>query len=336
MKWLWVTDAWTALDHASDTTLRLIEEARAQGDDCEWCELGAIRWDGTRAEIDARRVVSITARTASGVTLAERRRLAITDLDRIVFRPDVITRGYVHTLQLLCVELERHGRDPESVIVNPPSVLLGRNEKLQALSLGRSAVASCVSSERESLLAFARAEGRVVLKPLHLHQSQGVELLDVRAPDGEALAEARLREATASFTRPVLVQRFLERFATRERRLWFCDGHLIGAAAKVPADLAFPPNPETTTIAAATLDEGERASADAIGRALLAQRIRMAGVDVLDGSVTEVNMVSPGLLVEIESVHGANLAARVVASLREPLKSCSRPSASPRSAPSPD
>jgi glutathione synthase/RimK-type ligase-like ATP-grasp enzyme len=59
------------------------------------------------------------------------------------------------------------------------------------------------------------------------------------------------------------------------------------------------------------LDEREKQAARKIGRHLRRRKIRLAAVDLIDGLVTDLNFTSPGLITQMETVLGENL-ARVI------------------------
>ena len=66
----------------------------------------------------------------------------------------------------------------------------------------------------------------------------------------------------------------------------------------------------------ARLSSRERSIATKIGTHLKKRQIRLAAVDLIEGMVTDFNFTSPGLIPQMESVLGENLARIVVKALQ--------------------
>jgi hypothetical protein len=62
----------------------------------------------------------------------------------------------------------------------------------------------------------------------------------------------------------------------------------------------------------------EREQLPRIQALLDAEGVRLGAVDLIDGWVTDCNVTSPGLLPQMESVLGRNLARPIVEALRQP------------------
>lgn len=301
---LWVTDPWDTLDHAKDTTLRLANECLALGRDCWWADVRRIRFESGKVRVDAQELLEIPPNPApTAVKLGPPRARRPGEFHSIHFRTDPpVDLGYIHPLQLLALE-------EDVPIVNPARILLGRTEKIQAPPLSALMPPTLVAADWDALARFGEAEGRTVFKPLHEAQSKGVELLDWRTDEGRARARQVLEEGTAGFARPVLLQRFLAGIAEGEQRLWFLDGKLLACARKMPKTGDFRVNIDGgSQIVATTLNRREKAVTDKIAKALRADKIRLAAVDLIEGFITDFNFTSPGLIVAMEAVLKTNLA----------------------------
>lgn len=305
---LWITDPWDTLDHRWDTTLRLAEEAEALGIPSHWCDARSIRLENGRVLLEAARL---------GRKRGLFRTFEPSDFPQLHYRVDPpIAHAYQHPLQLLALALFSASAGARARIVNPPELLLLANEKLEASLLPGLAPEMLVSSEKQRLLGFIQAERRVVLKPLHEAQSRGVELLRSGGTNERAKNEQLLRRATLDFTRPALLQRFLDGVHEGETRLWFCDGALVGTARKLPLSGDFRVNIDRgSRIVAHELTRKEQAAAQRVSRHLRARGIRLAAVDLIEAQVTDFNYTSPGLLRQLEAVTGENLARKIVTRL---------------------
>jgi glutathione synthase len=314
-KILWITDPWETLDHASDTTLRLAEEALKLGVPTAVCDVRSIRWDPDQgALLDARAIEDLgSARRADEIRLGNVQPVRPSEFPSLQYRTDPpVDLSYLQPLQLLVLGLA----GTRTRLVNPPNVLALSNEKLEASWLGDLMPTAIASSQWEHLDRFGRREGRAVLKPLHLAQSLGVELLDWDSPSGAERARELVARATEGFTRPVVLQRYLEGIHEGEQRLWFLDGKLLACIRKLPKEGDFRVNMDQgSRLAKTRLNAAEKKAATRIGQRLRAQKIRLAAVDLIEGLVTDFNFTSPGLIVQMEKILGENLARPIVKAL---------------------
>jgi len=306
---LWLTDPWASLDHSSDTTLRLIEECVKLGKACAWADVRSLRFENGRVLVNAKIVEGVyPGRKAEAFRFSEPEAYEPQSFLQIHYRVDPPTDlAYTQPLQILAAASGL----PD--VVNPIERLLGLNEKIEALSLGHHSPPSVVASDYDTLMKFLRAQKRAVLKPLHQAQSKGVELIDLSlSPDPRMALEA----ATDGFCRPVILQVFLEGIRDGETRLWFVDGTLLAQVRKKPAPGEFKIDMDRGgTVGRTELSSKDEKVVTAISKRLKATGVRLAAVDLIDSQVTDWNLTSPGLIVQMESLLGENLAEKIVSAL---------------------
>ncbi len=165
--------------------------------------------------------------------------------------------------------------------------------------------------------AFVHDVGRAVIKPLVGSGGRDVFILDPKQPENlRALVDAAVRRG------PVVAQAFIPEVREGDLRVWLVDGRVLTvdglacAFRRVPGDgelrcnlgLGATPRPVD---AAAVPDLGP------LGAQLVALGVRMAAVDVAGGRVLEVNVHSPGGLVEAEKLLGVDFSAGVVGALAD-------------------
>ncbi len=314
MKALWVTDSWETLDHRRDTTLRLIQESLALDHQAWWCETSGLRYQSGRVIARGRRVLGAAGdREAAGWSFTPFDDFDLSGFDAVHYRTDPpVDRRYWEPLQLLAMATTSRG--PE--VVNPIDVLTRYGDKLGLPSLTHVMPATVVSSSWESLLAFGRAEGRTVLKPLGGAQSHGVQLLGWSSPSEVSQARQEIAALSGNFSHPVLLQRFLAQVYDGEKRFWFVDGELIAYVRKRPREGTFVIDMDKgAACGPCTLSSGEADLAAVVGRAFREERVRLAAVDVIGGQVTDWNFTSPGMIPMMERVLDRNLARPIVQSL---------------------
>ncbi len=312
---LWITDPWNTLDHSRDTSLRLAEEMLAQGVQPHWASHHSILLEKGEVLLEAHAITGIfPGRAKDSFALSPAEAARPRDFDQILYRVDPpVDHAYLHPLQLIAFDSALGARRPE--IVNPAPILALDSEKFLGAALPELFPEGVVASSVEHLERFIAHAGRAVLKPLHQAQSKGIELLDKSKLDAEEI-RARLARATGDFTAPVLLQQFLPGIAEGETRLWYLDGKLLAHARKLPLEGDFRVNiDQGSRLAQSRLTAREKKAAAKIGTLLRARRIRLAAVDLIEGLITDSNFTSPGLITQMESLLGENLARPIVRAL---------------------
>lgn len=316
-RFLWITDPWNSLDHPKDTSLRWIEESLKLGFESEWCDVRSIRMESNQVLLDAFPVLSVEpGRKSEGFSFGPLSVRSPRDFDSLQYRVDPpVDAAYLHPLQLLALTEERKPLP----LTNPLPILLMAGEKLEAMKLGPLHPPTVVSSRWEILSEFGIREGKTVLKPLHQAQSKGVELLDwtqARASGGIEEIRSRLARASAEFSRPLVLQKFLEKIQEGETRLWFLDGKLLAQVRKLPSQGDFRVNiDQGSRLAPTRLTPQETRAARQIGSHLKRKKIRLAAVDLIDGLITDFNFTSPGLIVQMEQLLERNLSRSILLKL---------------------
>lgn len=328
---LWITDPWGTLDHAQDTTLRLLHACVQQGIRTAWADVSTLRLESGEVWIDGQEsseIVSALRTLSMGngsiqkeVRLPKAKAFQIHDFDSIQYRTDPpLDLHYFHPLQLLALA---HSQKPSLELVNPLPVLFARNEKLEPAMLPpQFAPKTLVSAEPARLLRFLKAARSVVLKPLHEAQSKGIEKLlwDSHTTEREIKQISdKLKAITQSGNQPVLLQKYLKKIESGEIRLWFLDGELLAFARKLPLEGDFRVNLDRgSQVVTTILDRPTQAAAKALSKRLKELQIRLAAIDVIGGKVTDFNFTSPGLIVTMEKVLGRDLATPIVTALARP------------------
>ena len=318
-RFLWVTDPWDTLDHAKDTTLRLVEESIALGYENYWTDVKSLRRENQKTLCTALRVRETGDRQARSFIFGTAKIVTPGTFQKISYRTDPpVDLAYLHPLQILHMGLIGQKK---SELINPAEVLFLGNEKLEGTLLAGLSPPTLASGAWQYLEAFGKREGRVVLKPLHEAQSKGVELLDFRSKAGARAAQSSLRRITRNFQVPVLLQRYLEGIHEGEQRLWYLDGKLLACVRKRPKRGEFKIDMDQGGFLSLTrLNAKETRAAERIGKHLRYLRVRLAAVDLIEAKVTDFNLTSPGLLAPMEALLGQNLARPVIERLARPWR----------------
>jgi len=152
----------------------------------------------------------------------------------------------------------------------------------------------------------------IVSKPLHLAQSIGVKKHST--PKNHHEWHELLKSLTVNFTQEVLIEEYLPEINQGEVRMWFAGEKFIAALKKFPKNGDFRVLiDEGSKVAAHSLTTEEEAIAIKIGKSLKNQGIFLAAIDLIGNKICDYNITSPGLLVQLEQVHGGkNLAKEIL------------------------
>jgi glutathione synthase len=304
---LWIGDPWNSLEHPTDTTAFLIRECVREGHCCYWCEVGDVRLIDGWAHIRCRKLAH-DGPEAPTVEKADR------EFDFVFPRVDPpITLAYRYMLQMFSLSLTLAGLNPEERLINPPSVLLMRNDKLLATIVPSATPETLISADAAEINDFLTQFRKIVLKPLGSHQGKGVHLLESGV--GTYSHQSVLATVTNNYSEPILAQRYVE--CDTEKRVWIVNGTVIGIGQKRFKAHGFPPQlVDKSYVAKSALTAEERSVCDTLALTLKRLHVGIAGVDLIGRNITDVNVVSPGLLVEIAHVCRSNLARKVLVALR--------------------
>ncbi len=288
-----------------DTTLALMRAAHARGhrlfhyspDDLVWREgqilararplvpqpWGATphwRWTGEAAPLDL-----------------------VDEIDVVLMRQDPpFDMAYITATHLLEEAVARG-----TLVVNDPAAVRNAPEKLFVLRFAELMPPTLVTRSLAEAEAFRRAHGEVVVKPLYGNAGAAVFHAGASDPNLPALVELFGRV----WREPFMVQAFLPAVAAGDKRIILLDGEPAGAINRLPrageirSNLAAGGRAEPTSLTAR-----EEAICRAIGPDLRARGLLLAGIDVIGGMLTEINVTSPTGVVAIDRFDGRDTPGR--------------------------
>ncbi len=309
LKRLFITDPWNTLDHPRDTSLRVMQEARIQGESVHWCDFKTITWNQGRLTAEIRELKNAPDRLDAGsFVFSAPKRSVLSGFSQAFYRPDPpVDLSYLLPLQLMrLAELER-----TTELVNPLESLFSRSEKLECLFDRKLTPATLITVDRAEMESFLKQHGTVVLKPLNTAQSKGVAILRSSRDLHHALASQADLHSTMDL--PQALQAYRPAILDGEKRTWWIDGKLLAFAQKLPKSGESIINMDSGgSVRAAPLTAKEKRALPAISKRLKQSKIRWAAIDLIDGLITDYNFTSPGLIVQMEQVLGENLAKKIL------------------------
>ena len=297
-----VIDPLDTLNLATETSLLLIEEMARRGHRSAVATLHDLYLTADGAGVRARGITLDLSRRPF-FRLDDPRDGGFDAFDLVLFRKDPPVDEAYLTATLI---LERAAAVVP--VVNDPVSLRTVNEKLLALEVPEFVPPTLVSNDAARLAAFAARHGRIILKPLTNCSGRGIIVVDAAAAP-----TALDRYVAAQEGRYVVAQRFLPGVVHGDKRIFLLDGEAIGAVNRIPQGPDQLANiHQGARVEATTLTARDQAIVAALGPKLRARRLWLAGIDVIDGWLTEVNVTSPSAARQINAVSGHHIEVPIV------------------------
>jgi glutathione synthase len=223
-------------------------------------------------------------------------RLDLDECETVWFRADPpFDDGYLNATRI--VDLAARPRK-----INDPAGLRAAGEKLFAMRWPELAPATLLTADPAAIRGFLdEVAGEAVVKPLDGFGGQGIFRLRAGDPNLRAL----LQTVTKDARQPVIVQAYLAAAAAGDKRILLWDGAPIGAFLRIPVDGEFRGNMmQGGRVEACDLDAADHAIIARLGPTLRQHGLRLVGLDVIGGRLTEVNVTSPTGFQEVRTLTG--------------------------------
>ena len=291
-----------AIDIDADSTFALALEAQARGHKLYHYLASDLSLDAGRVVTRAR-ALRVRREAGNHHDLGALERLDLASMDVVLMRQDPpFDMAYITATHML----ERI--HPETLVVNDPAEVRNAPEKLFVTRFADIMPPTLISSDRARIKDFRAAHGDIIIKPLFGNGGAGVFHV---APDDENLS-ALLEMFTAMSREPIIAQKYLPEIRQGDKRIILIDGVAAGAINRVPpqgearANMHVGARAEKTTLSAR-----EREICATIGPSLAERGLIFAGIDVIGGYLTEINVTSPTGIQEIDRFDNVNLASQI-------------------------
>ncbi len=196
-------------------------------------------------------------------------------------------------------------------VVNRPSGVRTMQEKLWVLRFPELCPDTLVTAEVDRVLTFVDLHPNAVLKPVDGFSGIDVWLLRREDRNTRSLVES----ATERGRRHVIVQEYLPSVDTGNKRLFVLDGEIVGAVDRFPSCDDFRIGPPSAAIEP---DERDRHLVATLAPHLRQLGIVLAGLDVIDGRLIEINVTCPGGMHKTDALLGTDLSGVIMRRLLHP------------------
>lgn len=191
-------------------------------------------------------------------------------------------------------------------VINSPFAIRNFNEKLHSLRFSEYLPTSIVTSSMSEIEKFLAKYKQIVLKPLNRCFGSGVMYLY----DGDKNIHTIINTVTNNETTLAMVQEYIPEVSQGDVRvLTLGDKILPYTIKKLPGDDDFKFNTHSDNyIVESGLQTNELKHFEPIAKKLNSIGISMAGLDVINGKVIEINVTSPCYFIkEINKIFGVQL-----------------------------
>ncbi len=176
-------------------------------------------------------------------------------------------------------------------VINDPRGLRELNEHLSILRFPELIPPTLVTSSESRLRNFLEEQGgAIVVKPVDGYGGRGIFLIKTGDPNTSSILE----QATGHGTQWTMAQRYLPDAKKGDKRIIVIGGEPVGAILRVPPDGEARDNLHVGGSAVKTeVDASDWAIIRAVKPMLEEFGILFAGLDVIGGRLTEINITSP-------------------------------------------
>lgn len=231
----------------------------------------------------------------------------IEDFQLVMFRPDPpVDLDYINATYILDF-VDRS----KTFVMNETSAIRNFNEKLHAVLFNDLMPKNIVSSSFGEILDFLNENEEIILKPLNQCFGGGVMYLK----KGDKNTAVIINQMTNNGTKLAMVQKYIPQAEYGDKRVLFLGEDILPyCVQKTPSknDFKFCEHSDAN-IHKAVLSDSEIEKFKPVAKKLNSMGIYMAGLDVIDEKIIEVNVTSPCYFIkEINNHFGTHIEKDIV------------------------
>ncbi len=307
-----VMDPVAGIKAAKDTTLGLLDAAQRRNWDLFYIECADLYLrDGEAFAAGYDFNVSLTR--GEWCRKTERREAALSLFDAILMRKDPpIDTEYFNACRILSF-----AEDAGALVVNAPEGLQTANEKLLMQRFSDLGPPTLVSANVKRFQSFLAEQSAIVMKPLNSMGGDSVFVLR----QGDENVVAIIENMTLKGGRMIMAQQLIPEYRSGDKRVLLVAGNPVpGALLRVPAAGEFRANLAAGGIGKSVmLDDKDQEICARLAPVLEEIGVLFAGLDIIGGKLTEVNITSPTGMREINSAFGLDIGSVLFTAIEERL-----------------
>ena len=244
----------------------------------------------------------------------------LNDFDTIFFRPDPpVDIDYINACYIL-----NSIDNTKTKVLNNPIALINKNEKLYINEFQDIIPDNVVSADEKIIKKFLFEKKEIIIKPLNRCFGSGVFYLN----DKDKNINSILITATNNYKTQVMVQEYLPQIKNGDKRLIYICGKIYDyCVSKVATNNDFKFNEHNiNTLKFAQLTEEEKLIENIVKDKFEKDGIYLAGLDVIDGKVIEINITSPCFFInEINNIFNISFEKIIIDKIEGYIDVCYKP-----------
>jgi glutathione synthase len=211
----------------------------------------------------------------------------IEDFDLVMFRPDPpVDLDYISATYIFDF-VDRS----KTFIMNDTTSIRNFNEKLHAVLFNEFMPKNIVTASKLDIIEFLKENGEIILKPLNQCYGSGVMYLK----NGDKNTAVIIDSVTNKGKQLTMVQKYIKKAEFGDKRVLILGNEVLPyCVKKIPSndDFKFCEHKDDC-ILKAELSDSEKEKFTKVAEKLNSLGIYMAGLDVIDEQIIEVNVTSP-------------------------------------------
>ena len=228
----------------------------------------------------------------------------INDFNLVLFRPDPpVDIDYINSTLIFDFV------DDKVKIINNPKAIRNFNEKFHSNLFPEFVPENIISADKNLISEFVKKHKKAVIKPLNQCYGQGVMALF----DDDINKNTIIKTATNGYKTICLVQKYLKGATGGDKRVLTFGEEVFGhpvIKAPLKNDFKFSEHSDNY-LQKGELTPDELDLAKIVARRLNGMGIPLAGLDILDGKILEINVTSPCYFIkEIQNIYNIDLSDR--------------------------
>jgi len=289
------------LNEISDSTISIIKEGLKKNIKI---------WVGAPEQISLRKSVVVTKGYEvldEDLRMGKRDELEINKFDFFFIRQDPpFDLAYLTN----CYLLEIHKKfNKKPFFVNDPSGIKNFTEKIFPMYYPDLIPQTYITGNLEFFEYLLNKYKKVVIKTLYNKGGEGVEKVDIKKPNE---ANKQFFKLINKYKVPVVVQKFINNVKNGDKRVVLLDGNPEGFINRIPQKGHFKANLHLGGRAETTdLSDKEKKICKFLKRILLKEKLFFVGIDLINETLTEINVTSPTGIVQIKELSGINIAEKI-------------------------
>ena len=232
--------------------------------------------------------------------------MQIEDFRLVMFRPDPpVDIDYINATYVFDF-VDRN----KTLVLNDPFSIRNFNEKLHTIRFLELMPENIVTSSKSDIIKFLNEHEEIVLKPLNGCFGSGVMTLK----KGDKNTAVIINTMTRNQKQLIMVQKYIPKARFGDKRVMFLGEEVLDVCVqKLPSNDDFKFNEHCdSNIVKAELTQDEKNKFIPVARELTKSGLPMAGLDVIDGKIIEINVTSPCYFIkEVNNHFGCNLEKKI-------------------------